>query len=214
LTDWLTNEVSDSAITYLVVFAAAGLDVFFPVIPSETIVIAAAVIAAQGGLIIFLIVPAAALGAFLADNLAYWLGRWVGDPLARRLFRGEKGQARMRWAEGAIRKRGAALIVIGRFIPMGRTATTVAAGTLEMPYRRFLPADAVAATLWAIYVSMLGYVGGASFEDNVWLPLLIALGVALLVTAAAEGWRRIQRRRGLDVLGEELPEESAPPTGT
>ncbi len=207
MTDWLTNEVSESAVTYLVVFAAAGLDVFFPVIPSETIVIAASVLAAQGGLLIFLIVPAAALGAFLADNAAYWLGRWIGDPLARRLFRGEKGQARLRWAEGAVRNRGATLIVLGRFIPGGRTATTVAAGTLEMPYRRFLPADAVAATLWALYVSMLGYVGGASFEDNIWLPLLIALGIALLVAAAVEAWRRVQRRRGKDVLGEELKEE-------
>lgn len=205
--DWLTNEVSESAVTYLVVFAAAGLDVFFPVIPSETIVIAAAVLAAQGGLIIFAIVPAAALGAFVADNLAYWLGRWVGDPLADRLFRGEKGRARLQWAEGAIRKRGTTLIVLGRFIPGGRTATTVAAGTLEMPYRRFLPADATAAVLWALYVSMLGYLGGSAFEDSVWLPLLIALGVAALVTAGIEVWRRLQRRRGKDVLGEELSEE-------
>ena len=207
MTDWLTNEVSGSAITYLVVFAAAGLDVFFPIIPSETIVIAASVLAAEGDLIIFLIVPAAALGAMLADNVAYWLGRWIGDPLAERLFRGEKSKSRLVWAEGAIRKRGTALIILGRFIPGGRTATTVAAGTLEMPYRRFLPADAIAAVLWAIYVSMLGYIGGAAFEDNIWLPLLIALGVAGLVTVAIEGWRRVQRRRGLDVLGEELEGE-------
>ncbi|MBK5220051.1 MAG: hypothetical protein JJE35_09745 [Thermoleophilia bacterium] len=90
--DWLTHEVSDSAVTYLVVFAAAGLDVFFPFIPSETIVIAASVLAAQGGLLIFLIVPAAALGAFLADNVAYWPGRWIGDPLAQRVFRGAKAR--------------------------------------------------------------------------------------------------------------------------
>lgn len=207
MTDWLTNEVSGSAITYLVVFAAAGLDVFFPVVPSETIVIGAAVLAAQGELLIFLIVPAAALGAFVGDNGAYWLGRWVGDPLANRLFRGAKGRARLEWAEAAIQRRGTALIVIGRFIPGGRTATTVAAGTLEMDYRRFLPADAVAALLWALYVSMLGFIGGAAFEDNVWLPLLIALGFALAVTLGVEAWRRYQARQGLDVLGDELAED-------
>lgn len=206
MTDWLTNEVSNSAITYLVVFAAAGLDVFFPVIPSETIVIAASVLAAQGELTIFLIVPAAALGAFVGDNGAYWLGRLIGDPLARRLFRGEKGRGRLDWAESAIQRRGTALIVIGRFIPGGRTAGTVAAGTLEMEYRRFLPADAVAAVLWALYVSMLGFVGGSAFEDNVWLPLLIALGFALLVTLGVEAWRRHQNRQGRDVLGDELEE--------
>ena len=209
--EWLTSEVSESAVTYLVVFAAAGLDVFFPFIPSETIVIAAAVLAAQGGLLIFLIVPAAALGAFVADNLAYWLGRKVGDPLVERVFTGEKGRSRLAWAEGAIRKRGPALIVLGRFVPGGRTATTVAAGTLEMPYRRFLAADAFAAVLWALYVSMLGFVGGAAFEDNVWLPLLIALGIAGAVTLGVEAWRRVQRRRGRDVLGEELEEDPTAP---
>jgi membrane-associated protein len=210
LFDWLTSEVTDSAVTYLIVFAAAGLDVFFPVIPSETIVIAASVLAAQGDLLIFLIVPAAALGAFLADNVAYWLGRWIGEPLAERLSKGEKGRARLDWAEAAIRKRGAALVVIGRFIPGGRTATTLAAGTLEMSYRRFLLADAVAATTWALYVSMLGYLGGAAFEDNVWLPLLIALGIAFGVSGGVEVWRRRQRRHGKDVLGEELDEDGVP----
>ena len=202
--EWLTSEVSNNPVTYLVVFGAAATDVLLPLIPSETIVIAASVLAGQGELLIWLIVPAAALGAFLGDNVSYWLGRKVGDPVARRFFKGEKARSRLVWAEGAIRKRGVFLIVIGRFIPGGRTATTFAAGTLEMEYRRFLIADGCAAFIWALYISMLGYVGGASFEDNLWLPLAIALGAAMLVAVAAEGWRRFQRRRGKDLLGEEI----------
>lgn len=202
--EWLANEVSNNPVTYLIVFAAAGTDVLVPLVPSETIVLAASVLAGQGELLIWLIVPAAALGAFLGDNVSYWLGRRVGDPVARRFFRGAKARARLDWAERAIRERGLFLIVIGRFIPGGRTATTFAAGTLEMEYRRFLVADASAAVIWALYVSMLGYIGGASFEDNLWLPLLIAFSVATLVAAAAEGWRRLQRRRGRDLPGEEL----------
>jgi membrane protein DedA with SNARE-associated domain len=188
----------------VVVFAAAAADVLLPLIPSETIIIAASVLAAQGGLTIFAIVPAAALGAFLGDNIAYFLGRQVGDPVARRIFRGEKGRARLEWAEGAIRRRGVALIAIGRFIPGGRTVTTFAAGTLAMAYRRFLVADAAAAVVWALYVSMLGYFGGAAFEDNIWLPLALALGFATLVALSVEAWRRFERRRGKDVLGDEL----------
>lgn len=202
--EWLANEVSNNPVTYLIVFAAAGTDVLLPVIPSETIVLAASVLAGQGDLLIWLIIPAAALGAFLGDNVSYWLGRKVGDPVARRFFRGGKARARLDWAERAIHERGVFLIVIGRFIPGGRTATTFASGTLEMEYRRFLIADASAAVIWAVYVSMLGYIGGASFEDNLWLPLLIAFAVATLVAAAAEGWRRYQRRRGKDLLGDEI----------
>jgi membrane protein DedA with SNARE-associated domain len=207
--DWLTHEVGQSALTYPIIFAAAGTDVLFPLIPSETIVITASVLAAQGELFIWLIVPLVAVGAFLGDNLCYLLGRKVGDPVADRLFKGEKGQARLRWAEAALRRRGAILIGVGRFIPGGRTATTFAAGTLEMPYRQFAAADAFAAALWALYVSMLGYLGGETFKDNLWLPLATSLACAMAVGAGFEVWRRFQRRRGKDILGDELPQELA-----
>lgn len=205
--DWLTNEVGQSALTYPIVFFAAGTDVLFPLIPSETIVITASVLAAQGGLWIWLIVPLVAVGAFIGDNLCYLLGRKVGDPVADRLFKGEKGQARLQWAEEALRRRGAILIGVGRFIPGGRTATTFAAGTLEMPYRQFAIADAFASTLWAFYISMLGYLGGETFKDNLWLPLATSFACAMAVGAGFEVWRRVQRRRGKDILGDELPRE-------
>jgi membrane-associated protein len=207
--DWLSQEVGQSAVTYPVVFAACAIDVVFPLVPSETVVITASVLAAQGDLLIWLIVPLVAVGAFLGDNLCYWLGRRIGDPVADRLFKSEKGQARLKWAETALRRRGAILIGVGRFIPGGRTATTFAAGTLEMPYRQFAAADAFAAALWAFYVSMLGYLGGETFQDNLWLPLIASFACATAVGLGFEVWRRWQRRRGKDILGDELPPEAA-----
>ena len=207
--DWLTHEVSQGAITYPVIAFACAADVLFPLIPSETIVIAASVLAAQGELFIWGIVPMVAIGAFIGDNLCYLLGRKIGDPVADRLSMGEKGQARLHWAERALRRRGAILIGVGRFIPGGRTATTFAAGTLEMPYRQFVVADACAAAIWAFYVSMLGYLGGETFNDSLWLPLATSFAAAMAVGACFEGWRRLQGRRGKDILGDELPEEMA-----
>jgi VTT domain len=109
------------------------------------------------------------------------------------------------WAEEALRRRGGILIGVGRFIPDGRTATTFAAGTLEMPYRQFVVADAVAVSIWAVYVSMLGYLGGETFQDQLWPPLLASFSCAMLVGLGFEGWRRLQGRRGKDILGDELP---------
>jgi membrane-associated protein len=207
--EWLTHEVSHSAATYPVLGFAAAADVLFPLIPSETIVITASVLAAQGDLLIWVIVPVVALGAFVGDNLCYLLGRSIGDPIADRLFDGEKGQARLKWAEEALRRRGTILIGVGRFIPGGRTATTFAAGTLEMPYRQFLVADAVAASLWALYVSMLGYLGGETFNESLWLPLAASFAAAMAVGLGFEVWRRLQIRRGKDILGDELPSDLA-----
>jgi membrane-associated protein len=201
---WLTQNVTASPLTYLVVAVAAGGDVILRLIPAETIVITASVLAAQGRLSIWLILPPVAVGAFIGDTVCYWLGRGVGDPVARRLFRGEKGRARLEWAERAIRGHGPLLVLVGRFIPGGRTASTFAAGTLCLAFRRFVLADAVAASAWAVYASMLGYLGGSAFRDSTWKPLLISLGVAAAVTLAVELWRRRRRRQGKDLLGDEL----------
>jgi membrane-associated protein len=202
--DWVTQHVSGSPLTYLIVFGTAGGDVIFPLIPSETIVITASVIAARGALSISLLVPLVAAGAFVGDNIVYGLGRTVGDPLAEKLFRGDKARSRLDWAERAIRRRGSPLILVGRFVPGGRTASTFAAGTLEMPYRRFARADAAAAALWALYTSMLGYLGGAAVSESLWKPLALSLGIAAAIAVAIEGWRRLQRRQGKDILGDAL----------
>jgi membrane-associated protein len=68
-------------------------------------------------------------------------------------------------------------MVGARFIPGGRTATTLTMGATGYPRARFAGWDAVAAVLWAMYATLLGYLGGAAFEDD---PLKgLALGVAL-----------------------------------
>ncbi len=94
-----------------------------------------------------------------------------------------------------MRDHGQGLILAGRFIPGGRTATTFTAGTMRVPLRRFLAIDPVACVLWACYISLLGYIGGASFEDSLWKPLLLAAGVASLVSLGVELARRRMRRR-------------------
>lgn len=202
--DWLTEAVSNGPVAYLVVLLASGGDVLFPPVPSESIVVTAGVVAAQGDLSILLVIPTAAAGALIGDNLAYLLGRRIGDPVADRLFRGEARRARLEWAERAVERHGGVLVVIGRFIPGGRTASTFAAGTLDMPWRRFIAADLVAVVLWATFASMLGFAGGSTFEDSTGLSLLASLGVATLIGLGIEGYRRFQRQRGNDILGDPL----------
>lgn len=191
----MANAVSGSPWTYLLLAAVCAGDAVFPVLPSETMVIAAAVLAAQGHLDIVLVVIVAAIGALAGDNTAYAVGRSGLRRLADRLMNSDKSRRRLHWARSQLQHHGGWIIVVARFIPGGRTATTYVAGTVEMPWRsRFLPADGAAAALWALYASALGYIGGAAFKDNFWLPMLIAAGASILLGAGGE----LLRRKALD----------------
>ena len=191
-----TQFVSEaSGWAYGIVFLFAFLDVLVPVVPSEASVITAGVVAAAGGLYLPLIIVAAACGAFLGDNTAYLVGRRFGTRATKRFLRGGRAQKTLDWAERQLTQRGGELILVSRFIPGGRTAVTLAAGTLAFPWRRFAVFDAMAALIWALYASLLGYFGGRAFENAAWKGLLVAFGIAFAVAAGVEIVRWYLRRR-------------------
>jgi membrane-associated protein len=196
LFDQFTQLVSDaSGWAYGIVFLVAFLDALVPVVPSETTLITAGVVAAGGDLSLALIVPAAGAGAFLGDNTAYLIGRVYGRRVSARFFSGERAGKRIEWAERQLSERGGELIAIGRFIPGGRTAVTLTAGTLHFPWRRFALFDAAAAVGWALYATLLGYFGGRAFEHAPWKGLLLALGIAFALAGGIELTRWWLKRR-------------------
>lgn len=192
----LTEIVADaSGWAYAIVFLLAFLDVFLPVVPSETAVVTAGVVAGAGELSLPIVIVVAAAGAFLGDNTSYLIGRRYGHRATGRFFSKGKGAERLDWAEKQLNQRGGELILVGRFIPGGRTVVTLSAGTLHYPWSRFALFDAAAAIGWALYASLLGYVGGRAFEDAPWKGLLLALGIAFAVTGSIELVRWALRRR-------------------
>jgi membrane-associated protein len=190
----LTEYVSGSPWTYLFLFVIAALDAVIPLVPSETSVILAGVLASQGDLVLILVIVFAAAGAVAGDNLSYWIGRKLGDRVVNRFFKGER-RKQVDWAHRQVEERGGYLIIIGRFIPGGRTAVTLSCGMLKMRWRRFLAFDVVAGLVWATYATMLGYVGGTTFENDPLKGFLLAFVVALGIAGAIEGFRWYRRRR-------------------
>ncbi|MFD0534182.1 DedA family protein [Actinomadura luteofluorescens] len=102
--------VVDTAVTspwfYLALFAVAFLDGFFPVVPSESMVITAGVYAASGRPELVPVVSLAAAGAFLGDHVSYLVGRRAGGRLVRGRGPGRGGTRRSdgrggRWTSGA-----------------------------------------------------------------------------------------------------------------
>ena len=180
---------------YLVVLAFAVVDALLPIVPSEASVITAGVVAAGGDLLLPAVIGAAAVGAFAGDNLAYLLGHRFGGRFQDRFLGGAKAQRRVQWAQTQLNQRGGEMIIVARFIPGGRTAVTLSAGTLDFPWRRFALFDAIAAAVWALYASLLGYFGGRAFEHEPWKGLVLAFAIALAAAGSVELVRWLRRRR-------------------
>lgn len=180
---------------YLVLFAIAAVDGFFPLVPSETSVLTAGVFAASGETSLPLVILAAALGAFAGDQVSYGVGHLAGPRLYERAKRRSRRRAALDRARRALAVRGGVIIVASRYVPGARTAVTLSAGAVGYRWRRFVAFGALAAALWGTYSALVGYVGGAAFEHDPLKGLLLGFGLAAAVTAAVELIRHVVRRR-------------------
>jgi len=188
--DWVVSTLSNSDWTYAAVAVIVVVDAVFPLMPGDAATITAAILAAQGRLSIVLVVAVGWIAAATGDNVSYLAGQRLGRRAAQRLFRTDRARDRLEWAREQIDRRGITLIVAARFVPGGRTATTFAAGTLEMPWRRFIVGDVIGTFGWSLFTAMLGYAGGTAFQRSLWEPLLLSAAVSVLVILAGELWER------------------------
>ena len=167
----------------------------FPAFPSETAVIVCGIQAGRGQLSLEAVIAVAALGAFLGDNLSYAVGRFAGQPAVKRFFSGEKARQRLEWARNFLTERGSYVLIVARFVPGGRTAATFTSGLVHLAWMtRFAPFVFIAALFWATFAALLGYLGGRTFEDQPIYALLLAFGIAGVITVGAEAFRRWRMR--------------------
>jgi len=191
--EWL-KESSSSPWFYVIIFVIAVFDSVLPIVPSETLVIIGGVSAGSGSLSIALVILCAGGGAFIGDNLSYFLGREASDWVIKRRTRTEKGAKQMAKIIEQIHDRGGMLLITARFIPGGRTLLTLSCGVTRQPRKWFVGWAVVAASVWSLYASLLGFVGGKSFADNHTKAFLIAFAGAFGVTVLIEAIRAISHR--------------------
>jgi membrane protein DedA with SNARE-associated domain len=122
----------------------------------------------------------AALGAFTGDNTAYLIGRGVGIQRWH-WMRGPRMQRAFRWAGRELRKRPASLILVARFVPIGRVAVNLTAGATHYSRTRFIGLTVLSASLWASYSVAIGLFFGQWFEENHLLGAAIAIVCAIVL---------------------------------
>lgn len=197
ITAW-AEALMDMPWIYLIILGTAVVDSFVPVIPSESLIIAAGVFAAtQDQPTLWLIVLAGAVGAWLGDNISYAIGRWRTGSVVRWALRGEKRTRSFRWARHHIERRGGMILILARYLPAGRTVTTMTMGVVGWSHPRFMAFDAVAVTAWSAQAGLLGYLGGRVFEDNPLLGMLLGIGLAAALGGVIELVRRARGREAV-----------------
>ncbi|WP_062380573.1 DedA family protein [Demequina pelophila] len=173
LEGWILT-LTESFWIYPGIFLLSLIDGIFPLVPSESVVIASATAWAQTGTPwVWLTFIFAAAGAWCGDQLAYWVGSRF-DVRRHPFFARARVRKTLDWAETTLERRGTAFIIAARFIPMGRVAVNLTAGALRYPRQWFMIVDGVAVIIWATYGTALGIWAGSIFEN---LLVSIAVGI-------------------------------------
>jgi len=193
----LVEGAMGSPWVYLALCAFAAIDAFFPVVPSESLVVTAGVFAATGEPNVFAVIGVSALGAFAGDHISYLIGRTAGGRALRDPRPGSRKAAALERGGRLLADRGGTILLVCRYIPGARTAITLTAGAVRYPLRSFSLFDGAAALSWGAYSTLIGFLGGAAFEEEPLKGLALGLGLALTVTLVVELVRHARRREPL-----------------
>jgi membrane protein DedA with SNARE-associated domain len=178
-----------------IIFVIAYLDSIIPIVPSETMVIIGGVAAGAGSQSLVAVIASGAVGAFLGDNTAYYIGDRLSDWIQRKAAEKPKWQHRLDWAHDQIQRRGGLLLITARFVPGGRTALTISSGVTRQSRRWFVGWITIAVVIWATYAALLGFIGGRSFQDNHTMAFAVAFAGAISVTIVIEVVRHVWSKR-------------------
>jgi len=182
-------------VLFAIIFAESGLFFGF-FLPGDSLLITAGVLAAAGW---FDIVPLAVgcwVAAVLGSAAGYWISRLYGRALFERPDSRFFKQSHLRKAEAFYDKHGGKALVIARFLPVVRTFVPIVAGVTRMPFGRFLAYNIVGALLWAVGLTLAGYLLGtwiAGF-DKYLAPVIVLVVVLSILPTAIHFWRDYRKR--------------------
>ena len=184
---------------FLIVFAESGLLIGF-FLPGDSLLFTAGLFAAQGTLNLPVILVGCFVAAVAGDQVGYAFGKNVGPALFRRpdsrLFKQEYVEKAQHFFE----RHGVKTIVLARFVPIVRTFAPIVAGVGTMKYRTFVTYNVIGGLLWAVGVTMLGYMLGELIPDiDTFLLPIIAVIIALSLIPIAMEWRKSRKRRAVSV---------------
>jgi membrane-associated protein len=166
---------------FLIVFADSGV-LLGLVLPGDSLLFTAGLLASQGHLNLWPLMLVAALGAILGDSAGYAFGKRMGPQLFTRKEAWFVTTRHLDRARHFYARHGGKTIVLARFLHFVRTLAPMVAGAADMHYGAFLFYNIFGGLFWAISVSALGYWLGNTIPDidRYILPILGVIGLLAL----------------------------------
>jgi membrane protein DedA with SNARE-associated domain len=159
----------------------------------ESVLALAGVAASYGYLTFEYVVAVAVVGAFLGDQVCFWVGRRYGE---RVMARFPSLAAKAPRVESLVRRFDAPAVIVLRFLYGLRIAGPIVIGSFGISPWRLAFFNFVGTLIWAPIVAGIGYAAGAAMEawigrlKHVQIGLLMALLVLGCVAWLVLQWRR------------------------
>ena len=188
----------------VVVFVESG--VLFPVLPGDSLLFVAGMLAAgtaaaardgavQANFQLWQLLVFIPIAAVLGGQVGYFIGRYVGTAMFKPDARVLK-QKYLDEAHAFFEQRGPFAIVIARFVPIVRTLAPLTAGAARMNYAIFTLYNVLGAVVWGVGLTLLGYwLGQFEIIQKLLEPIFILIVLASVTPMFVEWYKRRRAAR-------------------
>lgn len=185
MVDQLLQSIPPVAV-YVIVAVVIMIESLGIPIPGEITLVSAALLSSNGELAVspLWIAISGSAGAIIGDSIGFAIGHRFGKPLfdwLGRKFPKHFGPKHVAFAERIFTKYGVWAVFFGRFIALLRIFAGPLAGSLRMPYHKFLAANACGGIVWAAGTTYVLYYLGVAAEK--WLSRFSWIGLIVAVLA-------------------------------
>jgi len=193
---------------FAVVFAESGLFFGF-VLPGDSLLVTAGLLATQGYFNIGILIASLAFAAVLGDTVGYWSGKKFG----RRIFNKDgsreehmsllhkisltlRDKKHIDTASNFYKVHGKKTIILARFLPYVRTFAPIVAGIGRMEYKDFLTYNVVGGVFWSGLMLLIGFFLGNVIPnvDKYLIPIIVLIVVVSFIPTLIEHRKQIKKR--------------------
>ncbi len=180
-----------------IIFAEGGLLVGF-FLPGDTLLLSAGYFAAIGKLPLAWLLIVVVLSGVIGDNTGYEIGKRAGRKLFKRPESTFFHPDQLKKAEDFYNKHGVKTVLFARFVPIIRTFAPVVAGAGNMDRKKFAVYNAIGVAAWGLGITMIGYILGhfmGSRVEHIDKYIMLMIAIAMVITTGPAVYHILKARK-------------------